>query len=49
VSDIPGKADRAGTVRPGEEKGQWVLRNVYKYLMGVNKEDRARFFFSTMW
>ncbi|KAK4832897.1 LOW QUALITY PROTEIN: hypothetical protein QYF61_026447 [Mycteria americana] len=36
------KAERAGTVQPGEEKAQGDLINVYKYLKGGRKEDTAR-------
>ncbi|KAK4829864.1 hypothetical protein QYF61_007256 [Mycteria americana] len=37
-----GKAARAGTVPPGEGKGQGDLINVYKYLEGGYREDEAR-------
>ena len=39
-----GKAERAGTVQPGEEKAQGDLIHVYKYRMGGNEEDGARLF-----
>lgn len=34
ASDTQGKAEKAETVHPGEEKAQKDLVNVYKYLMG---------------
>jgi len=44
VSLLRGKAERAGLVQPGEERAQGDLSNVYKYLQGGCKEDRARLF-----
>lgn len=45
ASSIPttgGKAQRAGTVQPGEEKAQRDLINVSEYLQGGCKADRDR-------
>jgi len=39
-----GKAESARTVQPGEEKAQGVLTEVYKYLKGGCREDRAKLF-----
>jgi len=44
TSLLGGKAERAGTVQPGEEKAQGDLSNVYKYLQGGCREDDARLF-----
>ncbi|PKU40124.1 hypothetical protein llap_9573 [Limosa lapponica baueri] len=45
ASHIWGKAGRAGTAQPGEEKDWGAdLINVYKYLKGGCKDDRARLF-----
>ncbi|KAK4828615.1 hypothetical protein QYF61_000067 [Mycteria americana] len=41
---IQGKAERAGTVQPGEEKAQGDLISVHKHLKRRCKEDRARLF-----
>lgn len=38
------RAERAGTVQPGEEMSQGDLVNVYTYLMGGSKEYRVRIF-----
>lgn len=38
ASPIGGEAARAGTIKPGEEKAQEALTNVYKYLM---REERS--------
>ena len=41
---ILGEAVRAGTVEPGEDEAQRHLMDVYKYLMGENKNHGARLF-----
>lgn len=38
ASHVGGKAARAGTNKPGEEKAQEALTSVYKYLM---REERS--------
>ena len=44
MSVLQGEAERVGTVQPGEKKTQEDLTNMYKCLMGGNKEDGARLF-----
>ncbi|KAK4826432.1 LOW QUALITY PROTEIN: hypothetical protein QYF61_009129 [Mycteria americana] len=41
ASDIQAEAERAGTVQPGEEKGQGNPTNEYKHLMGRIKGERG--------
>lgn len=38
---IEERLERAGSVHPGEEKDQGNLINVYKYLMGGSKAEKA--------
>lgn len=40
-SDLQGKAKRAGTTQPGEEKAQGGLIDAYKYLVGGVKKTEA--------
>lgn len=42
LENLGGKAERSGTAQPGEEKAQRNLINVFKYLEGRCKEERAR-------
>jgi len=44
TSDIQGQVERDGAVQPGKERALEDLINVDKYLMGGDKEDRARGF-----
>ena len=44
TSPLRGEAERAGTVQPGGEMGADYFSTVYKYLMGRNEEEGARFF-----
>jgi len=43
-SDMLGEAERSVTVQHVEGKAQGDFINMYKYLVGTSKEDRARFF-----
>jgi len=44
ASAIHRDTGKVGTVRPGEEKAQGYVINIYKYLMLVYKEDADRLF-----